>query len=189
MGRRHPAHANLDERRRACDTEQALHVPAARNRRRSQQRRLGNDHVREDERAARRPRSALPTPASSRRHRWPVLRRQGSTDGRCRTAVQAKLTFNGSSAAFVTTLGPARGKIEVRLDGGSWTPIDVYAASSRPSGPCGRLQLRCRRSHARGEGHRNQERSVDCHASGHRRVPGAGREAPHRIPAAITARL
>ncbi|HYI32477.1 MAG TPA: choice-of-anchor D domain-containing protein [Glaciibacter sp.] len=50
--------------------------------------------------------------------------RQTSVAGRIAT-----LAFSGRSAAFVTTLGPARGITEIRLDGGSWTPVDLYSAT------------------------------------------------------------
>jgi len=41
----------------------------------------------------------------------------------------ATFTFTGTSAAFVTTTGPSRGIMKVRVDGGSWQAIDLYSAS------------------------------------------------------------
>ena len=41
----------------------------------------------------------------------------------------ATLTFNGAGAAFVTTLGPARGIVAVWLDGTLMTTLDLYSAT------------------------------------------------------------
>ncbi len=49
------------------------------------------------------------------------VRRTGTT-GR-----QATLSFSGRAVGLVTTLGPDRGIAEVRLDGGTWQQIDLYA--------------------------------------------------------------
>jgi hypothetical protein len=43
----------------------------------------------------------------------------------------AKLTFSGSSVAFVTTLAKARGKAEVWLDGTKVATLDLYAATTQ----------------------------------------------------------
>ncbi|HUP83275.1 MAG TPA: S8 family serine peptidase [Candidatus Limnocylindria bacterium] len=50
--------------------------------------------------------------------------RQTATAGRV-----AKLTFSGSSVAFVSTLGPARGKVDVWLDGVHKGTLDLYSAT------------------------------------------------------------
>jgi hypothetical protein len=59
----------------------------------------------------------------------------GSSGGYVRKASVAgrvaKLTFQGSSVAFVTTRAPSRGIVQVRLDGGSWDSLDLYAATTQ----------------------------------------------------------
>ena len=84
----------------------------------------------------------------------------------------ATLSFNGTSVAFVTTLGPARGITEIRLDGGSWTPVDLVLGHSPDQADRVCSDLRCRRAYARGESHRHQERRVHQRAGGLRRGPG-----------------
>jgi hypothetical protein len=49
-----------------------------------------------------------------------------------RTAVSgrtATVAFNGRAIGFVTTVGPQRGIVEVRIDGGPWKQIDLYHVS------------------------------------------------------------
>ena len=48
--------------------------------------------------------------------------RKGSTANRTAT-----LTFTGTSVAFVSTLSPARGIVSLRVDGGEWQEVDLYA--------------------------------------------------------------
>jgi len=43
----------------------------------------------------------------------------------------ATLTFSGSSVAFVSTTGPNRGTLQVRVDGGDWQAADLYGATMR----------------------------------------------------------
>ena len=42
----------------------------------------------------------------------------------------ATLNFTGTSVAFVTTTGPARGIVAIRLDGGEWQSVDLYGAAT-----------------------------------------------------------
>jgi hypothetical protein len=41
----------------------------------------------------------------------------------------AQLTFTGSSVAFVSTLGPARGTVAIWLDGAYKGTLDLYSAT------------------------------------------------------------
>jgi len=58
---------------------------------------------------------------------------RGSSGGKVRktgaAGRTASLSFNGRSVGFVTTFGTQRGIVEVRLDGGPWQSIDLYASS------------------------------------------------------------
>lgn len=43
-----------------------------------------------------------------------------------------RLSFSGTSVAFVSTIAPARGIAEVRVDGDDWQSVDFYGASTLP---------------------------------------------------------
>ena len=63
--------------------------------------------------------------------KFKLAKLSGASGGHVRRAGAAgrvaTLTFNGAGAAFVTTLGPARGIVAIWLDGTLMTTLDLYS--------------------------------------------------------------
>ena len=73
--------------------------------------------------------------AISYRGGWSRKALEGASGGYVRKAAtagaKATYVFHGTSVAVVSDPGPARGKVEIWLDGARVTTIDLYAASTR----------------------------------------------------------